>query len=587
MELLNEIQLAFSPDSYKNNKISKQGISCENSFTKLSNNELVLDMDLTIDHLELSEKKIDLKLCFLINEESLAKEMGYCYPAREFVLSREDCDFNEAYSYRFPLSFVSALHNNEGVTFILDDQKQSRVGILKQKGCFEIIIQYKNLPVENTNRKILIKFHNGDWHQGFNAYKSWYREKYNSIEKINKNLIASYHIRRYFFNKNFCSNGIYAGAKYSFKEQYYDDKSVAGGVDLALLFDFAYTPLDDIRCGNSQPFKNLENIKELNRQIKESQEESNLLIYAYFDPYLIQDNSDFDKLYGSHLPILNKKGLRHHIWDETQWHPCLSTDQWKKESLNYLKKVSQILEVDGFYLDEVGNGQQFICNNKAHNHPVPLNQNETEYKYTNLLQKKFPDKLFMCEFFPADSNISLFSAVLSDSKTILDISRFAFPYKKIFKVIDCDRPIGDNTWDIKKIFFNGMGLWLDNDLHDSNWYSKNVIGLIKKHYRILKEYSNIFESNDVEPLVKIESEVILVNRFRKQGETIFTFLNPTEKKAICYFQLASGDSEIFDLYNNKSVEPVLHNGTPSIRIELESFAIGCIYCKGRRKEDGL
>lgn len=579
MIIYQEIEMCFSPEEFIVKNQEEQRGLCKKVFTICEEDELLLEINLQNNGTKIREKHVDLQVGFVLREDNLPLEpLEYCYPAREFVLSRENCNYNCTYGYRFPLSFVSALYKNKGITLIFDDQEQSSVRVQKNSDIFQFVIKYRNVPVENGRRNIIIKFHNGDWRQGFDSYKSWYREKYQENEKIDQRLSGCYHIRRYFFNNQFCKKAIYNKEKgFCFSSQYRDDQVQVGGIDVALLFDYAYTPENNIRCGNAQPFSNLKRLEELNKQLESCKREGLFCVYAYFDPYLIQDGSDFDMVYRAQLPVLNEKGEMHHIWSKDQWHPCLSTKEWQRESAYYLEKVNDKLRVDGFYLDEMGNGEQFTCHNRAHNHPIPLDQNKAEHSYTRLLKEKFPDKLFMCEFFPADRNISLFPAVLSDSKTIVDICRFAFPYKKIFKIIDCDRPIGNNTWDINKIFFNGMGLWLDNDLHSTQWYSPAVKALIKKHYQILKQYCSIFESNEVEPLVNVNSEAILANRFTKGNKTIYTFINVTEKQAECYLTVGKEGNSVYDVYNDKSCEVIVENGMGYVKVKLEAYSVGCIY----------
>ena len=583
MEIKKEIQLFFSPDDYIScyvkNQEEQKGV-CTNTFVLREENEIVLDIELQNNKAGAQQQTADLELCFSVSSNRLPLSLlRYCYPGREFVLSGENCDFDCAYGYRFPLSFVSAFYKEKGVTLIFDDQKQSSVGIQKKNDSFRIVARYKNVPLKNGHRRIILFFHGSDWHQGFKRYKSWYKNKYQENENIDQRLAGCYHIRRYFFNSRFCRSAIYNNQRYNFINQYNDDRNEVGGIDVALLFDYAYTLPNNIRCGNREPFKNLTELDELNRQLKACQKKSKLVVYAYFDPYLIQDGSDFDLDYRTRLPVLNHMGEMHHIWSDDQWHPCLSTKQWPTESVNYLAKVSEKLAVDGFYLDELGNGEQFVCHDARHGHEVPLNQNKSEYNYTRLLKTRFPQKLFMCEFFPADSNVSLFPSMLSDSKTIVDICRFAFPYKKIFKIIDCDRPIGNNTWDINKIFFNGMGLWLDNDLHNPEWYSSEVKTLIKKHYRILKNYSRIFESTDVEPLIPTSSDAILAHRFTKQNETIFTFINIDAQSEECFLELEEKFIDPYDIYNNKPAEIARRNGRNCAKIKLEAHSVGCIYVR--------
>ena len=48
--------------------------------------------------------------------------------------------------------------------------------------------------------------------------------------------------------------------------------------------------------------------------------------------------------------------------------------------------------------------------------------------------------------------IGMFSAVLNDSASLLDIYRFAMPEIKCFRVINCDYPLGHNSFAVNYIF---------------------------------------------------------------------------------------------------------------------------------------
>lgn len=468
----------------------------------------------------------------------------YCFPAREFVLSDANCNFSCAHGYFFPLSYLSVLFDKFGYTF-LSDTDFLKVSIVKSEEKLRISFVYGS-----SIKRALIKCikHSSCWKDGLAAYKKWFEQRAEYLFTKNP-LQGKYHIKRYFFHKELCPKTIFEEGKCSFYQQYIQDSHLAGGIDAALLFDYAYDPSANIRCGNLNPLCGVIDIKSLNEDIQKIKNENGCKIFIYYDPYLVQNGSYMDLKYGNDLKILDKDGNPKYIWDETQWHPCISQPCWIDESVRYLKKAFESIAADGIYFDEMGKGVTFKCCSKRHKH-ADYNQNDAEKYFVESVMKHFDDALNICEFPPSDRLAGCFCGVLNDTRAVFDIYRFCNHRTKYFRIINCDLPIGDNYYEVNKAFFNGEGLWLDNDLDNKEWYSQRVIDVIKEQYKVMKEYSKYFDSEDIEPLISSSNKFVLINRFTYENGSVYTAINTCKQTQKALMNIGTGNLKI--LYRTKT-----------------------------------
>lgn len=111
-------------------------------------------------------------------------------------------------------------------------------------------------------------------------------------------------------------------------------------------------------------------------------------------------------------------------------------------------------------------------------------------------------------------------------------------------------PIGDNYYEVNKAFFNGEGLWLDNDLDNKEWYSQRVMDVIKEQYMVMKEYSKYFDSEDIEPLISSSNKFVLINRFTYENASVYTAINTCEQTQKALMNVGTGNLKI--LYRTKT-----------------------------------
>lgn len=496
--------------------------------------------------------------------------LSYLFPGREFVLSTASCSIQCPYSFLWPASFVTVMNEkkNKAVTLIATKGIQGLI-LAKNAEELKIVFQFESLEGD-----VLSLYHTASIDAAIKAYRSYYQSHFGSLPAMNGALKKCFRVRRYFFNQDLCQCHILNESSNKkttvhFEDWYQDDCKTIGEVDAALLFDYAYDPSTQIRCGNAEPFpKGSEWIKELNRQISHVKAEGCNLIFAYLDPYLIQDGSDWDWKFRDTLPLKDKDRNFIRVWDKSQWHPDINKPIWQETTRNYLDKVCKALDVNGIYLDEMGNGTQF--QDDAH-----LAQIQWEINYTQFMKEAFPEKIFMCEFAPVDSMNHSYQIVLSDTRTTVNIYRFLFPEIRFIRIIGCDRPIGDNVREINKSFFNGEGLWIDNDLHDGKWYSPQVIKTIKEQYQVMQKYYEFFSSDQVSPCCGKADSEILVNRFGCGNRNLYTFFNAGAEYYTMAFPCTGMTINVF----SGKPEVVKHG---EIEISLESGGVTAIVMEDKQ-----
>lgn len=446
----------------------------------------------------------------------------YCFPGREWVMSSEACDISCDHGYMWPFPFVSVLYGDKGKTFICGVKSIRGVNI-KKTGC-SLTISF--LLKEDSDKEYVEVFeHDGRPQSSISCFREWYKKNCGELPDMDGEIKSSFHVRRLFFNDCFCKSSVIKDGKICLKEIIANDISETGGSDAVLLFDYGYDNNTGIRCGNDSPdmFDEV-SAGEIKKQMEDMKSASVKGYYVYFDPYLIQQGSVWDKKYKESLEIRDKCGSPVRVWGPGQWHPCTGEKSWQIESAGYLKKALELFKAEGIYLDEVGNGTQYRCCRQDHVHEHGA-QTAYEGEYVRYISDRFPDKRMMCEFAPVYDMAKYFSIVMSDTRSVLNIYRFIFPQIRFVRIINCDRPLGHSEWEINKSFFNGEGLWIDNDLSDEEWYPEEVKKLIRQQYEVLQKFSGCFSSEDVEPLFDTFSEGILANRFTYGDSTVITLLN--------------------------------------------------------------
>ncbi len=434
-------------------------------------------------------------------------EWTCCFPGREFVLI-ENPQIDCRYGFMWPTPFITFFSKDEGNTLIASDLSLYAVHIHKNENEIEVTFDFeKEARIEEYT-------HPANFKAGIQIYQSYYEKKYGPLSPMDEACQKSFRVRRLFFYPDFCQENILNNRLDGIIEQ---DQKEIGGIDVGLFFDYAYNPRTKIRCGNLPPYS----LEKMNLEAKSKLKKT----YVYFDPYLVQYQSPMD-VYRDSLQMKDQKGQNIRVWGEKQWHPYLLDQRWMDYSKQCIDYAQNFFQVDGIYLDEIGNGNQYPFNQQS--------QLEMEREYVKEIHKEHKD--LMCEFAPIEQMVANFSMVLSDTKSIVNIYRFIFPQIRFIRVINCDYPMGHSEYELNKSFFNGEGLWIDGDTKDQTWYPSSMKEKIKKQYQVLQDYADCFSSTDCEPLYSISKEGIIWHRFTTDDRTIFTLLNPRNEKIQVSFE---------------------------------------------------
>ena len=459
---------------------------------------------------------------------------SYCWPGREFLLTGEDGKYQVERGYFFPLSFLTILYRDSGYTFLMETDFEA-IGLEKRGKSLQIHLSY---AASADTAVIRVYRHEPDWHHGLSIYQRW--TKINCPERPAPDYYTGiFHLKRCFFHSDFCSDHIADKNGQIHLTETWKKADEAAGVDAVLLFDHAYDSSSKIRCGCRNPLQGIPDEDALRKQVEELRKRG-VVSLAYFDPYLIEDKSEFSRILPmEEAAVRTKDGSVFRNWAPDEWHPSPASPAWRVQAAHYCSQAVRRMGTDGIYLDETGNGTQY----KGYWGPLMkmIDQRTEESLLTDACLADLPQKAAVCEFPPTDRMAGKFQAVLNDSASVIDIYRFAFPEKKVFRVIRCDYPLGDDPYAVNKTFFNGEGLWLDNDLRDETWYPKHILRRIRAQYKILKEYADCFDSGDARPLTEGTEGCILVNSFYGRLGKIICAINTSSEEDILRLPVRKGE----------------------------------------------
>ena len=486
-------------------------------------------------------------LCISFRNRIPRENIAYMLPGADFCLSRECGEYELDYGARFPLSFVGLFFERIGITLISENGTDKKFSLRKHGGCIEVSIAFPN--GSRFAPRMFICTHYPDFHASLSAYREHYRSLHGA--PVTGDFGSAFHIKRYALHSEHFSNNVYNNGRYTLLSEYEKDVSAFGGIDVAQLFDWAYTKKDG-RVGSYRPWDELKNTDELRCQLRDISGRGTVTL-AYTDAYFVKKGTVLSEQFGEAETIKDSHGEPYYQLGEDHWVICPYTESWQSFLANAAEAAVTRLGFDGVYIDQIGYGTHYRCSDSSHAHSVPSHQNFGEHSLVSRIKSRLGLPIAV-EYFPADISLDMCGAALTDNDGYTVISRFVHPHIKQFKVINCDEPIGDNALAVKKAFFNGLGLWLDGDSASDDWYSPRVRSLIKKHYEIMKRFADAFDSDSVIPLIGTAVERVQANLFMGTDTAVFTLFNRGEDAVsadlIPIGELPFGEYRFFDIYGD-------------------------------------
>ncbi|KKK59926.1 hypothetical protein LCGC14_3029490, partial [marine sediment metagenome] len=160
----------------------------------------------------------------------------------------------------------------------------------------------------------------------------------------------------------------------------------------------------------------------------------------------------------------------------------------------------------------------------------------------------------------------------------VNLTRFALPDVKLFEIIRCDVPLGDDFEAVRHVFFNGEGIWLEGPLSKPEWFPAKIRALIARCHRILRANREAFCSLDPVPLVPTLKPSIYANKFPGERETVWTLFNAANRPAngellrIAHVPTAT----YFDAWNERPLSPRIEGRWAYLSLLLGPREVGCV-----------
>jgi hypothetical protein len=356
-----------------------------------------------------------------------------------------------------------------------------------------------------------------------------------------------------------------------------DDIKAFGGVDFVHIFDWSIDPQHG-RVGQYDPWDYLGGEEGLRSQIHKLKMD-NIPVGLYLEGYLLDKRSDIAKSFGQKWTVFTKEGVPCTRMGAGYWYPCPDINQWQEYLANACLSVCKKINPEGIYIDQYGYGTQLICHNTEHSHPIPSNQQKCENQMMIKLRQKLPStSVLYTEYIPTDVSTQYQDGSFTYANGPINLTRFALPDFKLFVILRCDVPMGNDFEGIKRVFFNGEGIWLEGPLSRKKWFPLEIRKLISKTYHILHANRDAFTCMNPIPLVPTEDSRILANQFYDKDKVVWTLYNPHNEpveKELLKVKHFSGATYV-NVWDGRQIVPRILEDTALLAFRIGANDVSCI-----------
>lgn len=545
-------------------------------------------------------------LLYNICPEGTASASLYCFFPKQGELASNlpNINFEEAYCGTFPFQFIDVYVPDKGGIYIMTEDTQNNPKdyfLQKSSGKVRMGVKYRPQKLEPGETWILppasINAHEGDWHGAFYQYRDWVQTWYKPVSERKTWFRDVYNFRQLFLHRIFGEDGAFNTSTGKINLQWKVDDSIDafGGVDYVHLFDWGQSPSSG-RCGDYVPWDYYgENMKtELSSQIQ-ALESKGIKTGLYHEGYLLSKVSSISKQEGLEWQMLNANGNPHSRMGNEYTYPCPHLEEWREYLSNTVSRSSSTLGVSGIYIDQYGFGWQYPCYNPNHNHDLQKTgvagecQVPAEAGMMKAIRSKLSDNVVTyTEECPTDVSTQFqdgsfsygvfFSRNKNTNPAGINLVRFAFPDFKIFELLHVDVSFGNDIDGVKRVFFNGNGLWLEGPLNNTTWFTPEVRSTIKKCYGVLKRNVENFRSPNPMPLVPTLFDGVYANSFHLENKKLWTIYNSYSMDLnIPVIETQHFEGAVYyDEWDQREITPVITNGKAIISLNMEANYFGCI-----------
>lgn len=162
--------------------------------------------------------------------------------------------------------------------------------------------------------------------------------------------------------------------------------------------------------------------------------------------------------------------------------------------------------------------------------------------------------------------------------SVVNLTRFALPDFKVFQILKCDLPLGNDQEGVKHIFFNGDGIWLAGPLNDPNWFPEELRKTIRKTHAILINHKAAFLSLDAVPLVPVLQEQVYANYFPSARANVWTLFNAEDNPVtgnVLKVRHVKG-ATYYDAWNDTKLNPIIENNQAIIILTINRRDVACV-----------
>ncbi len=458
------------------------------------------------------------------------ENLFYAYPHQTFVLGNEDIQLSTPYSGYFPLQFMSVFDQNEGWGLSLMTKDTGLIykefELEKREASFSMRVGYNGIGREAVasgekfhTPQTSLSLHPGDWHEGFKIYRQWTSSWYQPVSPRQSWFQEIYTCRRdypiggswYLFNSKIDS--------YTFPKEIANAKKYIGGADFIDISSWGWSDRSG-RVGDYRDYS-LGGLANFQEGIQFSQDQG-IPVGLYIEGYNLDERSEAYKAYGEKWKMISSTGSDYRNGTEVKI--CPYNNGWQDYMTQLYMDVASETGADAMYIDVFGLGT-FQCFSDSHGHVPGTYTLRGEYEMTRAVRQglnSIKDGIpLYTEYTPVDLisqhqdgsfSYSVLGGGSSPLPTRTNLFRFAFPDFKqieiIYALFLARNWTGEN---LKKVFFNGEGIWIKGDL--TSWYDESILRLYRKTHEVFSEHRDALTTLNPEPLIDTGISNVYANRF--------------------------------------------------------------------------
>ncbi len=468
-------------------------------------------------------------------------DVHYLFPRQGVVLSRREGKLENDYSGAFPLQFldVFAPRANRGACLLVEDTEgRAKSFRLEKRGAVvHMVVQQKVrlAPGETYHApEAVVEFHNGDWRQGFAAYRAWLKTWYKPAGPRPEWLGSAFFCRRDYPVGGSGRLFDVRANRYTFEDLLRDGEAF-GGVDFIDISGWALS--DKVGRVGDYPIE-LGGAGDLRKNMAWARERG-VPTGLYFEGYLIDKNSEVGRRWGAAWQMVDAKG-------GPRWWPggspemfvCPHVPAWREYLAGRIAAVAAEAGAAAVYIDEQGFADPGKnCFATSHGHPPGVGPLQGEIALARevrraldaagqravmmYLEENPPDTL--APYYDAAFSYALPRADATLSPLKLNLFRFAFPDVRLWDMLSIGiHPRALSPEDFRLSLWHGNGVWLKG--HSDTWYGEDLLAFLQRARQILRRHRAAF-GGEAEPLVASPHPAVFIHRFTGGGETVYTLWN--------------------------------------------------------------